>query len=151
MTDNLTILCLVNFNYTLSRPKDDSGIKLRHWARPGYMLKMHPLCFNPGVPFWMHKKTHQFRARYQASSIRADVTVVLGMRQTTNISAFQANSTYTSLLQNMRTNQMLFIEQILKFTVGTTSFSAPIILRDVTGTLALLSNLFSKPITYIIW
>ena len=45
--------------------------------------KTHPVCVNPGVPFWTREKTHKFRARDQASStgIRADVTVVLVLRQ----------------------------------------------------------------------
>ena len=45
--------------------------------------KMHPLCVNVGVPFWTREKTHMLHARWQASSsgIRADVTVVLVVRQ----------------------------------------------------------------------
>ena len=45
--------------------------------------KTHPLCVNPGVPFWTREKTHRLLVRWQASSpgIRADVTVVLKVRQ----------------------------------------------------------------------
>ena len=45
--------------------------------------KTHPLCVNLGVPFWTCEITHKLRARWQASSpgIRADVTVVLEVRQ----------------------------------------------------------------------
>ena len=45
--------------------------------------KTHPLCVNPGVPFWTCEKTHKLRARWQWSSsgIRTDVTVVLEVRQ----------------------------------------------------------------------
>ena len=36
--------------------------------------KTHPLCVNPGVPFWTREKTHKLCARWQASSsgMRAD-------------------------------------------------------------------------------
>ena len=45
--------------------------------------KTHPLCVNLGVPFWTRKKTHKLHTRWQASSsgTRADVTVVLEVRQ----------------------------------------------------------------------
>ena len=45
--------------------------------------KMHPLCVNLGVPFWMREKTHKLCAWWQASSsgIRADVMAVLEVRQ----------------------------------------------------------------------
>ena len=55
--------------------------------------KSHPLCVNPGVPFWMREKTHKLRARWQASSsgIRADVTVVLEVRQSIENSKSENN------------------------------------------------------------
>ena len=66
-----TILCLLRTTVTsLSTPKDTR-------------CKTHPLCVNPGVPFWTREKTHKFCARWQASSsgLPADVTVVLEVRQ----------------------------------------------------------------------
>ena len=72
----------INNTYTLSHP--ENGRDVTEHAQ-GYTLqcKMHPLCVNPGVPFWNREKTHKLRARWQASSsrIRADVTVVLEVRQ----------------------------------------------------------------------
>ena len=67
-----TILCLIprTIVTSLSASKDTR-------------YKTHSLCAIPGVPFWMCQETHKFRARWQASSsvIRADVTVVLEVRQ----------------------------------------------------------------------
>ena len=67
-----SILCLIPRTTvtSLSAPKDTR-------------CKTHPLCVNPGVPVWTREKTHKFRARWQAcsSGIRADVTVVLEVRQ----------------------------------------------------------------------
>ena len=68
----LPILCLIPRTTvtSLSTPKDTR-------------CKPHPLCVNPGVPFWTREKTHKLRSRWQAFSswIRADVTVVLEVRQ----------------------------------------------------------------------
>ena len=62
----------------------------RHWTRyapKDTRCNTHPLCVNPGVPFWTREKTCKLRARWQASSsgIRADVTVVLEVRQSIGV------------------------------------------------------------------
>ena len=67
-----SILCLIQRKTvtSLSAPKDTR-------------CKTYPLSVNPGAPFWTRETKHKLRARWQASlsGIRADVTVVLRVRQ----------------------------------------------------------------------
>ena len=68
----LAILCLIlrTTVTSLSAHRDTRG-------------KTHALCVDPGVPFWTRETTHKLRTRWQASSsgIRADITVVLKVKQ----------------------------------------------------------------------
>ena len=65
--------------YTLSHSENDRDVTEPKDTR----CKTRPLCVKPGVPFWTREKTHKLRARWQASSsgIRADITVVLEVRE----------------------------------------------------------------------
>ena len=70
-----TPLCIQT--YTLSHPENDRDVTDRIASKNTHR-KPHL-----GVPFWTRDKTHKFRERLQESSsgIRADITVVLEMRQ----------------------------------------------------------------------
>ena len=66
--------------YTLSYSENDRDVTERVQE---CMLQDASFMRQPGVSFWMREKAHKLRARWQASfsSIRADVTVVLEVRQ----------------------------------------------------------------------
>ena len=70
--------------YSLSHPENDCDVTDRDVTDPRiHTCKTHPLCVNLSVPFWTCEKTHKLHARWQAcsSGVRADVTVVLEVRQ----------------------------------------------------------------------
>ena len=75
---------MLHYSYTLSHHENDRDVTE---SAQGYTLQDASFMLNPGVPFWTREKTHKLRARWQASSsrIRADVTVVLEVRQSTSL------------------------------------------------------------------
>ena len=115
---NVSILCLIPRTTvtSLSAPKDTR------------CCKTHPLCVNPGVPFWTCEKTHKLRVRWQASSsgIRADVTVVLEVRQSlTTISihpllrfASKIMSIFLMKSQHSYVLVMVLVKHIFQFVLG---------------------------------